>query len=92
MIQIMEDLLKKKISLLTKPYWNYKDIMFYCDVKKTRAYGIMGECKDHHDGIIRYMGDCVTADSVMSFLGTTREKEIRIIREIYDEQKELHIN
>lgn len=85
----MEDLLKKKIVLLTKPYWNYKDIMFYVEVKKTRAYGIMGECKNHHDGIIRYMGDCVTADSVMSFLGTTREKEIKLIREIYGKE-ELH--
>lgn len=72
----------KKIDLLTRPHWDYHCICEYVGCGSTKAIEIKNDAIKNHDGAIRYLSQCVRVDSVMEVLGTTREREIEILKSI----------
>ena len=71
-----------KKDLLEKPVWNYYDVMFYCHVRKTKAYEIMTICRKELNGAVRFNPHGVKRDSVLEYLGTTIEKEIYVLKNV----------
>lgn len=65
-------------ELLLKSYWNYKDIQKYLNCSKTKAYSIIEIVKQKYNGTIEYEKGLVKSESVLNYLGTTREQEIRL--------------
>ena len=66
--------------LLLKPMWSYLDIMEYCGCKKDKAYLYMKIAREKFGGALRYEPSMVSADSVLAIFGTTREREIEILK------------
>ena len=69
----------KTKNLLKKPHWNYRNVMEYCEVKTTKAYEIMKIVRKEYGGTIKHLPDCVRRNSVLTFLGTTLEEELKIV-------------
>ena len=70
---------ERREQLLTKPHWDYHDIAEYLNCGTTKAIAIKNQAAREYGGSIRYMSQCVTVDSVMQCLGTTRERELEIV-------------
>lgn len=68
-----------KKEIIEKPVIGYKEIMVYCDCSKSKAYDIMFTCKKKYDGMSVFDKNKITTESLMKLLGTTREKEARIL-------------
>ena len=66
-------------TLLSKPHWNYHDVMDYFDVRTTKAYELMNEARKRGGGIAE-LGNCVQRDSLLAICGTNVHREISIIR------------
>lgn len=64
-----------KKELLGKPVWSYKDVMEYCEVKKSKAYEIIAVCKKELNGAVRFNPHGVRRDSVLKYLDTEIERE-----------------
>ena len=81
-----------KTVFLEVPNWDYRIIMQYCDVGKTKAYEIMDVCRKKFNGAIRFVPSCVKRDAVLSYLGTSIERELYIASQIEREkyEKRLH--
>lgn len=79
--------LERKKELLTKPHWTYHDISEYLGCGSTKAIAIKNQALREFGGSIRYLSQCVTVDSVMECIGTTREKEIESIRKLMGEEE-----
>lgn len=71
-----------KEELLLKPCWNYKDVMFYCGVKKSKAFEIIKLCKEKLNGAVRFNDHAVKRDSVLTYMGTDIERETYILRQL----------
>ena len=69
-------------ELLSKPNWNYKEVMEYCDCKKSKAYEIMKVCKEKFGGSVRFNTKVVSRDSVLAYCGTTIERERYVINQL----------
>lgn len=65
--------------LLTKPCWTYKDIMAYCECKKSKAHEIMKICKEKFNGNVIFNKHVVKRNSVLEYLGTSVEQEVNVI-------------
>lgn len=73
---------EKRKELLMKPHWTYHDIADYVDCGTTKAIAIKNQALKEFGGSIRYMSQCVTVDSVLQCLGTTRERELGLIEKL----------
>ena len=71
--------LSKRYESLCNPVWNIAIIKEYCECGTNKAADIRKAAIKEHNGTIPYLKDCVRADSVMLAIGTTREKELKII-------------
>lgn len=71
-----------KQELLSTPCWDYKAIMFYCGVKKSKAFEIMKICKEQLNGAVRFNTHVVKRDSVLAYLDTDIEKECYVLKNI----------
>jgi len=80
--------IERREELLTKPHWDYHDISEYLDCGVTKAIQIKNQALREFGGSIRYLSQYVTVDSVMNCIGTTREREIEMIRKIKSEESE----
>ena len=83
----------KTINLLLKPAWDYKAIMQYCECGKDKAYSYMKIARAKFGGTLRYEPTKVSTDSVLAIFGTSRAREIEIIKKggsAIESQKELH--
>lgn len=69
----------KTRTLLQKPHWSYKDVMQYCGVKTSKAYEIMAVVRKKYNGTIRDFPSHVRRNSVLAFLGTTIEEELKVV-------------
>lgn len=69
-----------KKQLLETPVWDYKAVMFYCGVKKSKAYEIMKICKQQLNGTVRFNEHAVKRDSVLAYLNTDIEREAYTLR------------
>ncbi len=67
---------EERARLLAKPHWDYHDIEAYVGCGSTKAISIKNQAIREFGGAIRYLSQCVSVDSVMRCLGTTREAEI----------------
>lgn len=72
-----------KQELLEKPVWTFYDVMFYCEVRKTKAYEIMKVCKEQLNGAVRFNPHGVKRDSVLAYLGTDIEREAFISKSVH---------
>lgn len=73
--------IKEKIELLQKPVWTYKDIMcFFGRFGKTKANDIKNKVIENGGGI-KYSTKYVKTESVLNYFGTTREEEIKVLKE-----------
>ena len=80
--------IERREELLTKPHWDYHDISEYLGCGVTKAIQIKNQALREFGGSIRYLSQYVTVDSVMNCIGTTREREIEIIRKIKSDESE----
>lgn len=71
-----------KEELLLKPAWTYKDIMLYCECKKSKAYEIMKICKEQFNGNVLFEKSSVKRNSVLEYLGTSIEEEVNVLKRI----------
>ena len=78
---------QRRKELLAQPYWGYHEIAEYCDCGVTKAIQIKNQALKQFGGSIRYMSQYVTIDSVMQCIGTTRDREIEIIRNLEKESE-----
>lgn len=68
-------------ALLLKPVWDYKDIMLYTNVKsKTTALAIKKKAQKYFNGFVPYGTQYVKSDSVLAIYGTSREKELKLVK------------
>lgn len=70
-----------KLELLFKPVWDYKDIMDWTKVKsKTTAISIKKKAQTKFNGSVPYGSQYVKSDSVLAMFGTSRERELEILK------------
>lgn len=79
----------EKLDLLLKPSWDYKDIKAYLGVSTSQANKIKNRAIKECDGAVLYGSNLVKTDSVLQLYGTTRDKEISILKEIAHDQESL---
>ena len=77
---------EERKALLMKPTFNYKDIMLYCNCKRSKAHEIMQTCKNDLNGTIFWNKHVVSRNSVLAYMGTTIDQEREIIRKLENEQ------
>lgn len=82
--------IKEKRELLTKPVWNYHDVMAYCKVKKTKAFEIIKFCKENLNGevVFREKEAVVRRDSVLEYCGSSIERERYVLKQLEEEQEQ----
>lgn len=68
-----------KKEILKSAITDYKGVMAFCGVGQTKAYSIMKICKKEYKGTVRYEPKYITTDSLMAYLGTTRERELTLL-------------
>ena len=71
-----------KQELLLTPVWTYKDVMLYCNVKKSKAYEIMHICIKELGGAVRFNKHAVKRDSVLAYMGSDIEREGYVLKNI----------
>ena len=82
-----------KKELLLKPVWDYKDIMKYFNVKSpTTAIKIKTRAVNEQDGGVIWGSDLVKTDSVLALYGTSRTKELEIIKAYEEYGEDMMIN
>lgn len=69
-------------KLLLIPNWTCKDVCFYSNSKKTKAYEIMKLAREKYNGGVSFNSQCVSRDSVLLVLGTSIEREIYILKQL----------
>ena len=82
----MENVVKKKIDLLSTPIWSVRDIATYIGKSKTTAYTI----KDNviaDKGKSKFGTIYVYRDDVLEYLGTTAEKELKTLKVFVNEEE-----
>ena len=62
--------------------WDYKDVMSYCGVKKSKAYEIIKVCKEKFGGSVLFNKHGVKRDSVLAYCGTDIEREGYVLKNI----------
>ena len=77
---------KERKELLAKPNWTYKEVMMYCEVKKSKAFLIMKVCKEKLNGVVLFNSHCVSRNSVLAYCGTSIEQERYVIQQLEKEQ------
>lgn len=80
---------KELKQLFIKTAWDYKDIMAYCKVKKTKAFEIIKFCKENLNGKVLFREDkAVTKrDSVLEYCGSSIERERYVLKQLDEEQE-----
>lgn len=74
--------IQKRLELLAKPSWSYKDIMEYFPDRASStatATKIKNRAIAEYNGSVRFGNNLVSTDSVLQMFGSSREKEIAII-------------
>ena len=69
-----------KQDLLLTPVWDYKDVMLYCDCKKSKAYEIIKVCKEKFNGSVLFSKHGVKRNSVLEYMGTSIEQESYVLK------------
>lgn len=77
--------IQERKDLLAKPCWTFKDIMLYCDCKKTKAFEIMQICRDKFNGSLMLIKHKIKRDSVLAYCNTSIEHEKYIIKQLEEE-------
>lgn len=71
-----------KKELLEMPVWTYKEVMLYCNVKKSKAYEIIKTCKEKLNGSVRFNTHGVKRNSVLEYMGTSIEQEAYVLKNV----------
>lgn len=81
-------MLKEKYELLSKPSWTYRDIQSYFGIKgRSTAIRLKNRAINENCGAVVYGTQYASIDSILGLFGTTREREIEIIRKQLNEKK-----
>ena len=75
-----------RYELALKSAWSYKDIMEWCEVSKATAIKIKDRAIACYDGAVEYGSHLAKTESVLQMFGTTREKEIELLKRLNDEK------
>jgi len=90
----MESELVSRLKLYLNPIWTYKEIMQFDPTIKSPATAI--KIKDRaikeKKGASPYGTKYATTESVLALYGTTREKEINLIKGLLNEKELQEIN
>lgn len=83
----------KYIPLTTKealelPVWNYAIVMMYCKCKKSKAFEIIKECREKLDGKPLFNPHGVMRNSVLKYMGTTLEAELKALNTATSDEHE----
>lgn len=80
--------IKELRELLGNPCWNYKQVMTYCGVKKSKAFEIIKICKEHLNGKVLFDKSKVKRDSVLAYMETSIEHERYILQQLEKQEGE----
>jgi len=69
---------EERTALLSKPNWDYKDVMKFTGKKKMSAYSIIEKARSS-GGRLALFPHQASRDSILALLGTTAEREISIL-------------
>lgn len=78
-----------RYELVLKSTWTYKDIMEWCEVSKATAIKIKDRAIKEANGGVKFGSHMATVDSVLSLYGTTRDREVEILRRLLNDQETL---
>lgn len=81
-----------KKELLLKPVWDYKDIMYYFDVKHSCAYEIKQRAIKEFDGAVKFGATYVKTDSVLALYGTNRKQELGVLKAYENDDEDMMVN
>lgn len=77
---------RSKYELVQMPAWTYKEIMEYAGVCPATAIRIKARAIKEQNGLVSF-GTCyVKTDSVLALYGTSREKELELLKRLNDEE------
>ena len=76
--------LSERKDLLGQPCWNYKQVMTYCGVKKSKAFEIIKICKEQLNGKVIFDKSKVKRDSVIAYMGSSIEHERYVLESIQE--------
>lgn len=74
--------IEERKRLLIMPSWSYKEIMAFCQIKKSKAFQIMKICKEKLNGKVIFEEHKVKRNSVLAYCGTSIEEETHLIRQL----------
>lgn len=77
-------------ELMLSPAWTYKQVMVYCQVKKSKAFEIIKVCKEQLNGKVLFDEHKVKRDSVLAYMGSSIERERYVQNQL--EKEEQHKN
>lgn len=69
----------KTRTLLQRPHWTARNIAEYVGCGLTKGYEIMRIVREEYGGTIKHLPSYVRRDSVLAFLGTTIEEELKVV-------------
>lgn len=75
-----------KVNLLTKPVWLTKDIIAYTGFGKCKSEKIKKIAVSKYGGLVKYEPSAVKSESVLNYLGTTREQELSLLKGACNEE------
>ena len=78
--------ISERKELLSKPVWTYRDVMAYCEVKKSKAFQIIKVCKEQLNGRVLFNEHGIKRDSVLAYNSSSIERERYIIQQLEKEQ------
>ena len=84
----------KKLELLEKANWNYKDIADYFGCGITKASEIKRKARIYNGGFPKYMKDHVTVSAVFELQGVSLSEEIKKLKQIkgiYDAELQVGV-
>lgn len=84
--------LKERKELLSCPAWTYKQVMLYCNTKKSKAFEIIALCKQRLNGSVTFDKHKVKRDSVLAYCGSSIERERYVIAQLEKQEQEVKEN
>ena len=82
-----------RLNLISMPCWTYKEIMAYTNTNsKTTAIKIKNRATNLFGGKVPYGSQYVKTDSVLQLFGSSREEELKLLKELLNEEELQKVN
>lgn len=80
--------IEERKRLLAMPTYSYHEVMKLCQVKKSKAFLIMRECREKLNGRVLFNDHAITRNSLLAYMGTSWEVENHYIKQLERKQQD----